>query len=207
MPVDIENLRRHYASLSDDALLEVNRAELVAAAQNCYDEEITRRGLSASNEVTREQGEIEAGVVLTRDENEPEWIEEAAEVYSILLRPGMTGATDIDAARSALLEAGVPCFLDVLEEPSDDPNIQPTQRWRILVPGELNLQATSILERDIFNEEFEAVWRHHLEALSDEELQATEPQDVLCGLFDRVQRVLQAYEDEWEKRGLPVSPA
>jgi len=71
----------------------------------------------------------------------------------------------------------------------------------------MNLQATSILERDIFNDEFEAVWRHHLETLSDEQLEATEPQDVLCGLFDRVQRVLQAYEDEWERRGLPVSRA
>jgi len=201
MAVDIESLRRHYASLSDEALLELNREELVAAAQSCYDEEVTQRGLVAS------EAPEEDGVVLTPDENEPEWIEEAAEVYSILIRPGLSGASDIDAARSALSEAGVPSYLDVLEEPSEDPGVPPTQRWRLLVPGEMNLQATSILERDIFNAEFEAVWRHHLETLSDEQLEATEPQDVLCGLFDRVQRVLQAYEDEWERRGLPINPA
>ena len=201
MAVDIESLRRHYASLSNEALLDVNRDELVAAAQSCYDEEVTQRGLVAS------EAPEEDGVVLTPDENEPEWIEEAAEVYSILIRPGLSGASDIDAARSALSEAGVPSYLDVLEEPSEDPGVPPTQRWRLLVPGEMNLQATSILERDIFNAEFEAVWRHHLETLSDEQLEATEPQDVLCGLFDRVQRVLQAYEDEWERRGLPINPA
>jgi len=204
MAVDIESLRRHYASLSNEALLDVNRDELVAAAQSCYDEEVAQRGLVASEAPEGEEGE---GVVLTPDENQPEWIEEAAEVYSILIRPGLSGAADIDAARSALSEAGVPSYLDVVEEPSDDPNVPPTQRWRLLVPGEMNLQATSILERDIFNDEFEAVWRHHLETLSDEQLEATEPQDVLCGLFDRVQRVLQAYEDEWERRGLPVSRA
>ena len=38
-----------------------------------------------------------------------------------------------------------------------------------MVPGNLNQRATSILERDIFNPEFEAEWKTHLEMLSDEE--------------------------------------
>ena len=43
MPLDPEYLRHHYASLSDEALLELDRSELVETAQKCYDEELIRR--------------------------------------------------------------------------------------------------------------------------------------------------------------------
>ena len=43
MQVDLEYLRRQYASLSDEALLALDRSELVETAQKCYDEELVRR--------------------------------------------------------------------------------------------------------------------------------------------------------------------
>jgi hypothetical protein len=41
MAVDPEYLRRYYGSLSDEALMEIDRADLVEIAQNCYDHEVT----------------------------------------------------------------------------------------------------------------------------------------------------------------------
>ena len=47
MPVDPEYLRAHYASLSDEALLAINREELVKTAQQCYDNELAQRDLAS----------------------------------------------------------------------------------------------------------------------------------------------------------------
>jgi hypothetical protein len=46
MAVSAEELRRHYQSLSDAALLEIDPAELVAAARTCLEDEIAARGLN-----------------------------------------------------------------------------------------------------------------------------------------------------------------
>ncbi|HEY3826299.1 MAG TPA: DUF2007 domain-containing protein [Bryobacteraceae bacterium] len=47
MEIRLDDFRRHYELLSDEALLDVNRTDLVEAARTCYDEEVTRRGLNA----------------------------------------------------------------------------------------------------------------------------------------------------------------
>lgn len=47
MNVSLEDFRKHFELLSDEALLETNREELVEAAQQCYDAEMARRGLNA----------------------------------------------------------------------------------------------------------------------------------------------------------------
>jgi hypothetical protein len=103
------------------------------------------------------------------DSDEPDWLEDAAEVYSRADRSGnMQVADDIAEARDALEAAGIPCHLDLSEMPEEqNTSPGPTQIWRLLVPGNLNLRATSVLERDIFNQEFEGTWKTHLETLSD----------------------------------------
>ena len=75
-------------------------------------------------------------------------------------------------------------------------------RWRVLVPGKLIHRATSVIDRDIFNAEFEAQWKAHLEMLSDEELHVMEPQYAFCGLYDRLERINRAYDEELQRRGL-----
>jgi hypothetical protein len=75
-------------------------------------------------------------------------------------------------------------------------------RWRVLVPGKLVHRATSVLDRDIFNAEFEAGWRTHLEILSDEELRVMDPEYAFCGLYDRLERINRAYDEEAERRHL-----
>jgi hypothetical protein len=70
------------------------------------------------------------------------------------------------------------------------------------VPGNLNLRAMGVLERDIFNPEFVAQYETHLETLSDDELREMNPELVFVGLFDRIERVTKAYEDEMARRRL-----
>jgi PhnB protein len=45
MKVSIEDIRRQYAELSDEGLLEIEREDLVEQARQCYDEEMARRRL------------------------------------------------------------------------------------------------------------------------------------------------------------------
>ena len=48
MKVSVEDIRRQYASLSDDALLDDDRRDQVDLARTCYDEELARRQLKAA---------------------------------------------------------------------------------------------------------------------------------------------------------------
>jgi PhnB protein len=68
MKVSVEAVRRQYADLSDEALLDVDRQDLVDLARKCYDEELARRGLKAG---------APGRAAATRHEPEPE--EEPAE--------------------------------------------------------------------------------------------------------------------------------
>jgi len=215
LQVDPEYLRQHYERLSDEALLEVDRADLVDVAQKCYDEELSRRGLDAHTRKARlERGpamssrsdpldELEEGVEETDDvtgaEDKPGWLQEAACVLSYSADLGVV--PECENARDVLQAAGIPCYLDLHEiEQSNAP--EQTHDWRVLVPGNFSLRATSVLEKAIFNPEIEAQWRTHLEALSDAELRAVTPRLAYGGLFDRLERVTRAYEEEMARRGM-----
>jgi hypothetical protein len=208
MPVDPEYLREHYASLSDEALLAINREELVKTAQECYDDELGQRELASGRGVPRTDGhhsdrEAEVDHEAPGAGDKPDWLEDAAEVYSRVDLPGTGPTSDVVDARDALEAAGISCYLDLFEMPEEKSvSEKPTHRWRLMVPGNLNLYATSVLERDIFNAEFEAEWKTHLETLSDEELRAMTPRSAFCGLFDRVERVTRAYDEEIARRRL-----
>jgi len=206
MPVDLEYLRRHYASLSDEALQELDRAELVETARKCYDEELARRKPLGLTKPSVQTADLESH--FPDFENKPEWLGEASEVFSQYEQAGVTTAPEIANARDALETAGIPCFLDFSDPPEEEPPTRkPSRLWRLMVPGNLNQRATSILERDIFNADFEAEWKTHLEMLSDEELRAMDPQVAFCGLFDRVKRVTRAFDEEIARRqSKPKSP-
>jgi PhnB protein len=47
MKVSVEDFRRQYAGMSNEALLDVDRREVVDLARTCYDEELARRQLKA----------------------------------------------------------------------------------------------------------------------------------------------------------------
>jgi len=210
MPLDLEYLRRHYGSLSDQALLDIDRGELVDEAQKCYDAEIKQRDLASQGS----DGQAGAGVFLAEqmetdgepvdDEDQPTWLEDAAAVYSWVVAPGTTPAQDAADALDVLKAAGIPCYLEQTEvEREEEKPLPPsTTQLRLMVPGHFNLWATSVLERDIFNPEFEEDWRTHLEALSDQEIRVLNPKAAFCGLFDRIERVTKAYNQELARRGI-----
>lgn len=109
---------------------------------------------------------------------------------------------DAELARNTLDAAGIPCYLDLRDVAKEDPGSyrEPTQQVKLVVPGKFNMHAASVLERDIYNQEFEDQWRTHLEVLSDDELRAVSPEKAFCGLFDRIERVTRVYRDEVARR-------
>jgi hypothetical protein len=50
MEVTAVDFRKHFELLSDESLLETNREELVEVAQQCFDEEVARRGLNETED-------------------------------------------------------------------------------------------------------------------------------------------------------------
>jgi hypothetical protein len=205
MAVDPEFLRQQYASLSDVALLAIDRDGLVAIAQEIYDEELSQRDVKARFPLRREDPaaqKLRVSREQSADCEEPDWLEEAVEVFSVSEFQGGTSSQEAVQARDVLEAAGVPCYLDSADMPEQKSVTPPCTLWRLLVPGSYNMHATSILDRDIFNADFEANWKAHLEVLSDDELAAVNPQDAFCGLFDQVERVLNAYDAELARRGL-----
>ena len=199
MELDPDYLRQHYDSLSDEALLAVDRNELVELAQTILDEEVGRRGLAQRRVARRAHTSQSLPTQMDSPDGEPEedgepsgpgekpvWLEDASEVYSFADLPGTARAADAENARDALEAAGIPCYLDLAEiSPEKSAAPEPAHRWRIMVPGKLNLRATSVLEREIFNLEFEADWKSHLETLSDEDLRATQPELAFCAMYIR----------------------
>ncbi|MBY0373861.1 MAG: hypothetical protein K2Q23_07690 [Bryobacteraceae bacterium] len=193
MTPDPEYLRRHYASLSDEALHEIDPSDLVASARRIYEEELARREAPA-------QPLTESARPVSFAE-EDDWLEDAAEVYGALVLPGTTPGPQAAAARRALEEAGIPSELEVVDAEGEDERLPPgTKRWRLLVPGRSALHAASVLDRDLFNEQFENEWRTHLEMLTDEQVAAMTPRVVFCGLFDRLERITRVHAEELARR-------
>ena len=215
MAIDLEYLRQHYATLSDEALLAINRADLVEAARKCYEDELGRRKLAERSKArpaaAARPRPVEADDAGDGDDaaagelesfasgEEPDWLEDSAEVYSKIEIPGAPAA-DLADARDALTAAGIPSYLDVVH---DEKYVQrESDRWRLRVPANFNLRAMAVLERDIFNPDFVAQWKAHLETLPDEEVLAMNPESVFVGLYDRIERVNQVYDEEITRRGL-----
>jgi hypothetical protein len=62
MDANLEDVKRHVATLSDEALLEVKREDLVEAAQAIYGAELAKRGLAwPAEEVEEEEGPVSPG--------------------------------------------------------------------------------------------------------------------------------------------------
>jgi hypothetical protein len=188
-----EKMRERFASLSDDALLDLNRADFVADAQLCYDEELAERGLLAAGETGGVSGQG----------SQPDWLEDAACVCTFSASSSGYAAPDAGKACDALRDAGIACY--ILEQKVDDPKSarSPSLEYQVMVPAGLNLKATSILDQKIFNPEVEADWRTHLEALSDEDFHAIDPDVICAGFLDRAARLRHAYDDEHARRHPP----
>ena len=212
MQIDRQELHDYYAALSDEELLALDRTELTAEARKYYDAELVKRGpaqyktegpaeLQAPGPPFPQAGDgNEEGVTLDFDTGaEPDWLENAACAIAYTVYPGGSAASDAETALEVLLAAGIPCHISVSgPDPQDDS--QPRHEYRVMVPGARNLEATSVLDTEIFNPKEEALWRAHFEALSDKELRALRFEAICAGLRDRIERLKRAYGDEIARR-------
>ena len=197
-------LKQQYATLTDDALLDIHREELVPTARKLLDSELQRRKIAgfASPNVRSENRQQNRMDAVTNSEEQPDWIYEAATVLTSVVMPGQRATDEAPlSAEAALIAANIPRHLE-LSPIADEPEttVFPTHQWSLLVPGKLNLRATSVLDKAIFNVNFEADWKAHLAELFDDELHEMKPQIAFAGLIDKIDRATRAYEDELARR-------
>jgi hypothetical protein len=187
--LDPKDLRRHYSSLSDEALLDINRDDLTAVAQSCYDEEVASRQLVSAGEAATASDDAEIQI-------ESDWLESAAVACSF----GPQDTADLEQACGILENADVPYQINARDE--QDSQGQPYQIQDVMVPAPLQLLALSALDQEMFNERHEADWRAHLGNLSDDDFATVHIEDLTAGMLDRVERLKRVYADELARRGL-----
>ena len=215
MKINVEDLLRHYASLSDEALRAINRTELVDIAQQCYDQELAQRepperrterlprpvihAAPLDEPEDEETQEVEEDELDVEGGDTPEWSREAACVCTFATYAGNNATSDAENARDVLTEAGIPCYVALRHV---NATLAPPSRseYRVMVPGGLNFEAASVLDKEIFNAEIEAEWRAHFAVLSDEDLLGVNKEVLFGGLLDRIERVRRAYDEEGARR-------
>jgi hypothetical protein len=221
MRIDPEDLRRHYKSLSDEGLLDIDPASLAPVAQGIYEKEIARRGLDQPPEQEEEAYNRALPVFKPADGGNladepgpdvdsgppPDWLEDAACSWSTDMDPSADYTTTGAEVQAALRDAGIPNRI-VVKPPEPGPPSKPkppsTVRslYCVMVPGELGARAYSVVERKVFNRMAEAEWRSQLQSYSDEELRALNPEDAWSALLDRAERLKRAYQEEMARRSL-----
>ena len=135
MQIDPEDFKRHYALLSDAALLEIDRDELVDVARACYDTELAERNLTL--------------------ENDPQPSEPAMEPTDtpvdgdLQLVGTFLSMDEANFARGLLQAADVPCSL----ENEFSAGYSGPGALRLLVPASAYDRACEILETEISEED------------------------------------------------------
>ena len=195
MPLDPDALRRHYASLSNDALAEIDPTELVPDARAVLQDERSRRGNTEPEvePVTSDDDGPRAATAAATYlyDDPPPWFDTAAQACGFGNHPGQANSPEAQEACKYLNAAGIPTYLT-------------TDEFELLiyVPGVLGIKAKSVLDVHIFNPQQEETWRTHLKSMKDDELPTVSPEIVCAGLHDLIRRLTRAYEDELARRGL-----
>jgi hypothetical protein len=203
MQIDRRELQGHYAALSDEELLALDRAELTGVAQTFYDAEFTKRHLARveTGSSGDSNGSDPPSSALSADDDraEPDWLEDAtcAVAYGVL--PNGSAASDAESVRKVLLAAGIPCRVSLKVLNPDKPDMR---YYCVMIPGAHNLEAASVLNLEINNPQEESLWRAHFASLSNEELRGLKFEVICAGLQDRLARLKRAYGDEIAQRGL-----
>ena len=140
-----EEFKRKFRELTDDALLEVDRGDLIESARQCYDEELASRSLTPP---------------------QPEPAEPAAPSGPVdeLVPVGVfLYAQDANIAQSVLESAEIPCFQPDRRTLDVDPALAvPLGGRRLLVPASRVEQARELLA-PMITEANKAIVRHWFE--------------------------------------------
>jgi hypothetical protein len=198
MEINLQELAQHYRNLSDEQLRSLDRDDLTREAQRFYDYEIKHRNLTEDD---ADSLYTPVGQNRSYEEHaDSDWLESSACACSFTEYPGSNAAMMTEKALEALAAAGIPCQTDVVPDEED----RNRSLVNIMVPGASILHATSIVERDLFNDDYETEWTAHLESLSDRELLTLDPKLICAGMLDRIARIQKIYSREMQKRSLPL---
>lgn len=206
MEISSESLRRYYGSLPDEALLELDPSDLTEVARACYLDELARRNLKTGPDRGRQawQEEDESSEPQFDGEADfaPEegWLEDAVCVCAFDARTDFGSPGEAERAREVLEAAQIPCHVAMEQLETQHGRSMPQYEYRVMVPAALSLEATSVLDTEIFNPKLEAEWKTHFEHLSDDELRAFSAESLCAGLLDRAARLKRAYLDEIARR-------
>lgn len=136
MEVTSADFRRHFEILSDAALLETNREDLVDIARQCFDEEVSRRGLNAADNPPEIDGEA----------TEPP----ASGGEELVLLGTFVSGDEVNLVRGLLESASIPSH--VLSPLGSLAGIE----FRLMVPASFEEHALEVLEMQISDEELAA---------------------------------------------------
>ncbi len=131
MEIDVEELKREYAEMSDEGLLSFDRKDLTEIALPYYDAEVARRGLHPEP------------MAQTMANPEPNSKEDLVTVETYL------SLYEADLGRTLLQSAEIPAFLD--NELSS--GMTGAGGLRLMVPASFAKQAEEILETQISDED------------------------------------------------------
>ncbi|MGP0076266.1 MAG: hypothetical protein ACLPWF_30485 [Bryobacteraceae bacterium] len=188
---DIRDLRRHYASLSDDELLALERSDLTEIAQRAYDDEIAKRKIAPADDVPETATDDEVDIDSDSDSDE-------ACACSFDSYARHETAPDLEEACKILEQAKIPCHVNIREEVGASGNPQYIQE--VMVPAASLLHALSVLDKEMFNPRQEAEWRAHFETMSDEDFRTIKIEDLTAGMLDRAERLKNAFREEQVRR-------
>jgi hypothetical protein len=122
------DFEEHFSSLSDTALMEIHRADLVEAAKVVYDEEMDRRGLVAED----------AG------EPQPAALSSGEELVNVV---EFESAEDAGRAQETLKKNGIPAYIAVAV-----PSAFAKQAVMLLDPGISEEELTALAESTVHQE-------------------------------------------------------
>jgi hypothetical protein len=205
MQIDLEELAKHFASMNDEELSEQKREELTETAQKVYDRELAHRVRNRSFARPTKDNKVETSFSRynSPDEDEdpdPDWHQDGPVAGSFACIPGNNAMEMALKAQVALQAAEIPSHLRRRRDLDPGGKPEPSESLEVLVPVRLMVHAASILDRELFNDEFETYWRDHLSMLSNKDLMALDP-DIFCaGLMDKLARMKRIYADEMAKR-------
>lgn len=134
MKTDPDDFRRQYAGLNDEALLAIDRDDLVPIAQQCYDVELAARGLDA-------HAEEEAPAAAPQKA-----LENLVEI-AVFDDP-----SEASLARSFLRMAEIPCALNT-DLPLVSSGLNVASEVKLYVPSEFADQAIEVLDSQISDED------------------------------------------------------
>lgn len=138
MKVDLEDFRRQYANLNDEALLDIDREELTPLAQQVYDAEVSSRGLDRPEEDAEENAPAA-----------PKSLEDLVEV-AVFDNPA-----EANVAKAILRLAEIPCALSTDLGPSGSV-FSTLSDVKLFVPAGYEEQANEALNSEISEEELAA---------------------------------------------------